>query len=309
MVFIVSLVGVQAVPPGTGTVTQIVDVSLPTTLYMGKQYMIHGTALDVSDDPVANTSCAASSYTGAGATKQLIDRESIKSWCKDDKNCLPASNLPFECYYTTWGNGNITIPFYVSPILYNSGVEYTFELVCEDITVTATATVMGYSEKLYNDEPDTCNVDTVLIGDGTDATVDSFDENPNKLDVLNVDYSLTSLNTLCVNEKVSYKVLRDVNGTMINHKEMVETTTDINESGVIPLEIDGSYFVGGNYQLIVMADDKNDTVNFTVNKMRPLMESYETADWTIENMSGIMMWLVLIVALIFALLLLRGVMR
>ncbi len=306
MILMSSFIGALAVPPGVGTITQITDVQFPTTVYMGKQYFIHGIAKDVANDPVEHYACSLMVYSG----NTYIDRESIKHWCKEQLTSLPETDLPYGCYYATWRNGHIEIPVIIDPMKYNTGDTYTFSLSCGTITETKTATVAGVSnEKEDGAYPFSCNVDAVKIDDGTDSTTDYFDENPNKLDKLNVSFSLDTLNTVCTNEEVRYKVNRDVNGSWVGQSDYKTLLTDVNGKGVISLPIDGSYFVGGTYQLVVMADDKQDDVNFTVATMRPMMEGYETADWANENMSGLIMWIVLIMALIFAFLLLRAVMR
>jgi hypothetical protein len=310
MILMSSFIGALAVPPGVGTVVTIDDVQFPTTVYMGKEYYIHGVANDVSGNPIEHYSCSVMMYYESGGVKTYVDRESIKYWCKENLTQLPADDLADGCYYTTWRNGHISIPVFIDPMIYESGKTYSFALSCGTITEIKTAAVVGVSNEKENGAyPFSCNVDAVKINDGTDSTTDYFDENPNKLDKLNISFSLDTLNTVCTNEEVRYKVNRDVNGSWVGQSDYKTLLTDVNGKGVISLPIDGSYFVGGTYQLVVMADDKQDDVNFTVATMRPMMEGYETADWANENMSGLIMWMVLIMALAFAFLLLRAVMR
>lgn len=309
-ILISSFIGALAVPPGVGTVVTIDDVQFPTTVYMGKEYYIHGIANDVSGNPIEHYSCSVMMYYESGGVKTYVDRESVKYWCKENLTQLPADDLADGCYYITWRNGHISIPVFIDPMIYESGKTYSFALSCGTITEIKTAAVVGVSNEKENGVyPHSCNVENVKINDGTDTTTDFFDENPNKHDTLNVSFSLDSFNTTCVSEEVKYWVNRDINGSWVGQSDEKSIVTNTNGEGIISLKIDGEYLVGGLYQLVILADDKQDDVNFTVNNIRPMMEGYEVADWSVQNMSGLIMWLVLIMALMFAFLLLRAVVR
>lgn len=265
-------------PPGTGTITQLVNVDYPDTVYIGKTYFIKANALDVSSNPVKDYSCAIE--VKKTSNDDTVTRLLVKDWCKEHLTTLPANDVPFACYYTTFSSGSIVMPTYIDPKVFESNTNYTVELSCGGVSASKTALVSGVADG-------SCNVSGVKIKDGTDSIIDFFDENPNKLDTLYVSYFLETYNTLCNGKDVRYYVLRDANGSWVGHSDTKYVVSDINGTGIISLPIDGSYFVGGLYQIVIVSDDKQDTANFTVNTVRPMMEGYELSAWSVQNISGI----------------------
>lgn len=290
--FLGSLPLAEAVPPGVGTITQLVNVDYPSTVYIGKTYFIKANALDVSNDPVKDYSCAIE--VKKTSTNDTVARLLVKDWCKEHLTTLPANDVPFACYYTTFSSGSIVMPTYIDPAIFESNTNYTVELSCGDMTTTKTTLVLGVADG-------SCNVSGVKINDGTDSTTDVFDENPNKLDTLFVSYFLESYNTICNGKDIRYNVLRDVNGTWVGHSEVMYAEADINGTGVIPLEINPHYFVDGSYKLVVMADDKSDSATFTVGNVRPYQEGYETLDWATQNMNGLLALITILILILIGL--------
>lgn len=255
------LTGVTAVPPGVGTITQLVDVEYPDTVYVGKTYFISASALDISNDPIKDYSC--SLKIKKTSTDDVVLRLLVKDWCKEHLTTLPADDVPFACYYTTFSDGSIIMPTYIDPLIFESGVNYTVVLSCGGITTSKTAGVLGVSNHA-------CNVSAVNILDGSDLTVDQFDESPNKFDDLIVPFSLESANISCVGKEVFFKVQKDVNGTYVDFMPFAPVIAGVNGTGTVNFNVGGAFVTDGKYRVVLSVDDQTDYSNFVVDIPRDL---------------------------------------
>lgn len=282
----------NAVPVDPEEVISITDVSFTTQAYVGQSYTYLATAKNATGVVIPRQACRLD-ICELSNPQICPEFQEIRRMCRDSEN-VPVG-FADDCYYLTGSGGIVSFNVMPLPELYKTNTDYTFTVTCDEVSVSKTATILG----INSGGP--CNVSSIKIQDGTDLTTDIFDENPNKFDKLYVSYFLSSYNTTCINENVRYKILRDINGTWVSHSETKETTSDINGTGVISIEMDLNYFVGGVYKLEIMADDKSDSVEFTVNTMRPSVEGYETLDWATQNMNGLLALVAMLILIIIGL--------
>lgn len=249
------LSNVVAVPPGVGTITQLTDVKFESTTYIGKEYFISAKALDISDNPIKDYSCAL--MVKETITDIPVYRLQLKHYCKTYLTSLPTEDAPFACYYTTFGNGSIVMPVYVDPGVFEPNVSYTVSLICGTIETTKTMTVQGVSDS-------SCNVSSIKIHDGTDGTSDFFDEAPNKFDTLIVPFELESHNTICNGKKVLYKIQKSVDDGFVDAMVYQEYIMDLNGTGNISIPLDLSFITDGKYKVIIASDNASDSSEFVV---------------------------------------------
>lgn len=276
-----------AVPPGVGTITQLIDVEFESTVYIGKTYYISAKALDVGDNPIKDYSCAI--RVKETITDIPVYRLQLKHYCKTYLTSLPTEDAPFACYYTTFGDGSIIMPIFIDPGIFEPNTSYTASLICGSIEATKIMTVQGVSDS-------SCNVSGIKIHDGTDGTNDFFDEAPNKFEELIVPFELESNNTICNGKKVSYKIQKRIGSGFIDTTTYKEHVVDLNGTSSISILLDSKFVTDGIYKVIVASDNEIDSAEFVVNIPRV---PYNAADISFFRQETVAAFMLIFIVLFF----------